>query len=117
MSDFTTCPYRSQGQNGDIVCNLAASIIKSSDNSLCVINDTVCQACYETNEIPNEKKINTIVARVLQVAAGQIIKRNEPPDEVQRANDLLQYIKDQLPEKCNCGNKRKTIIRKIGKIR
>ena len=116
--NFKNCPFRTTLDNGELVCGLAKKILKSEQNTLYVINDSICQRCYETNEIPEEKKINTVVAEILTNAATKVIAANGITDcTVEKAKKLMDYMNKQVVKPpCGC-NKTNKLIRNIGKIR
>ena len=113
------CPFRQISSEGTI-CTLAKKILKSENNLLYIINEQTCEQCFATKEIPNTKKINTVVAEILKNAANKVIELNGTQDcSVERAGKLLEHISNpkkvaivqSIPDKteitkkdCGCKN-------------
>lgn len=91
------CVYRKITKQGTI-CGLAKLILKSQHDELYVINETTCENCFATNEIPNTKKVNKVIVELLSRAAEEVIISNGVDDcSPERAQKLLDHINN--PEK------------------
>ena len=115
MVDALNCPYRSHDKNDQLYCGLAKEIIKSGNNGLYYIDDTVCTACAIEGLPTSPKQINKVVAGRLANAAHTVIGAGGFDDfPKDRAEKLLNHIKKSFPD-CGCTGKRQK--RNLGRQR